>query len=620
VDEPLRTDPNSPETALFPAGHGGDSPPESPHEAATLLPSPAPRSGPPTTEAPTILPAPSSQASEAETVWPGAHAPTATEPTADGSDRDGTVCYFSDYLLERELARGGMGVVYKARQVDLNRTVALKMILAGQLATEADIRRFYLEAEAAAGLEHPGIVPIYEVGQHEGQHYFSMGFIEGESLAQRVAAGPLSPRQAAMLLREVSEAVQFAHDRGVIHRDIKPANILIDAQGRPKVTDFGLAKKLQGGNGLTASGQIMGTPSYMPPEQASGQPDAVGPPADVYALGATLFCLVTGRPPFQAATAMDTLLQVLGDEPVPPRRLNPSVPPDLETICLKCLEKEPSRRYASAGALAEDLARWLGGEPILARPTGRLERLIKWARRRPTAAALILVITAAVVGAAALGAHDLRRSRETIAIVSKERNEAKKSEERAIAKEKEALSARDEARREAAANLRRLVRSALSDGDRLLDEGQPFLALPWYVHALKNDPDGPGAEHRHRVRIANVLASLPRLTRLDQSAYNTVRPGPAGPLRAPQGSAGDPTDQEPRREARADDHGAGAGFALRQPGAAEGDGDHLGRRDRPAGVPRAHAPLSGRRRPVPRRGATVPDRDGDPGLEEASGR
>ena len=262
------------------------------------------------------------------------------------------------------------------------------MILAGQLADETDVRRFYTEAEAAANLDHPGIVPIYEVGQHEGQHYFSMGFVEGQSLAQRLADGPLPAREAAELIAGSAEAIEYAHQRGVIHRDLKPANILLDASGNPRVTDFGLAKKVEGDSGLTGSGQIMGTPSYMPPEQAGGKRGEVGPAADVYALGATLYALVTGRPPFQAATAMDTVLQVVSDEPVPPRRLNASIPRDLETICLKCLEKEPARRYASAAALAEDLRRYLAGEPILARRGSAPERAWRWCHRNPAVASL----------------------------------------------------------------------------------------------------------------------------------------------------------------------------------------------------------------------------------------
>ncbi len=424
------------------------------------------------------------------------------------------VRYFGDYEIIRELARGGMGVVFQARQVSLNRVVALKMILAGQLADETDIKRFYTEAEAAANLDHPGIVPIYEVGQHEGQHYFSMGFVEGQSLSQRVAGGPLPPREAAALLVKVAEAIEFAHQRGVIHRDLKPANILIDAAGNPRVTDFGLAKKLKEDSGLTGSGQIMGTPSYMPPEQAGGSRGEVGPVADVYALGATLYALLTGRPPFQAASVMDTLLMVIADDPVPLRRLNASVPRDLDVICLKCLEKNPGRRYASARALADDLGRWLRHEPILARRASSVERIVRWTRRRPAAAALLFLILAAVAASIGVVLRDIRRNRDTLEVVTRERNSAQVSERQAIdarneAKkaEKEAIGARNEARREATQNLRRLVRMAVDNGNRLVEDDNPLLALPWYVHGLKNEPDGLLAERRHRIRLASVLST-----------------------------------------------------------------------------------------------------------------
>jgi WD40 repeat protein len=304
------------------------------------------------------------------------------------------VRYFGDYEIIRELARGGMGVVFEARQLSLNRKVALKMILAGQLANETDVKRFYTEAEAAANLDHPAIVPIFEIGHHEGQHYFSMGFVEGQSLAHRLSDGPLPVREAADLIRRVSEGIEYAHGRGVIHRDLKPANILLDMSGNPRVTDFGLAKKVQSDSGLTGSGQIMGTPSYMPPEQAGGNRGDVGPAADVYALGATFYALVTGRPPFQAATAMETVIQVISEEPVPPRRLNALIPRDLDTICLKCLEKEPERRYTSARSLADELNRFLAGEPIVARPVGLAERAVKWIRRKPVVAALIALVVA----------------------------------------------------------------------------------------------------------------------------------------------------------------------------------------------------------------------------------
>ncbi len=318
-----------------------------------------------------------------------AEAPTITGLSEVNADSPGpTVRYFGDYELLEEIARGGMGVVYKARQVNLNRTVALKMILAGQLANDADVKRFYAEAEAAAKLDHPGIVPIFEIGQHEGQHYFSMAFVEGASLAKKVANGPLPAREAAQLVQKVAEAVQYAHEHDIIHRDLKPANVLLDGQGQCKVTDFGLAKQMKADSGLTGTGQILGTPSYMPPEQAAGKIDEIGPAADVYSLGAILYCLVTGRPPFQAANPMDTLLQVLNQEPVPPRQLNPQVPLDLETIALKCLEKDQSRRYATARGVSEELLRYLEGRPIVARPVGSAERAIRWCRRNRAVAAL----------------------------------------------------------------------------------------------------------------------------------------------------------------------------------------------------------------------------------------
>lgn len=304
----------------------------------------------------------------------------ATEPYARKSSPVSPVGtairYFGDYEIIEEIARGGMGVVYKARQVNLNRTVALKMILTGQLAGKDDVQRFYTEAEAAAQLDHPGIVPIFEIGEHEGQHYFSMAYIEGDSLAQKVANGPLPPHEAAEIVQKVCQAIAYAHGRGVVHRDLKPANVLMDPSSQPKVTDFGLAKRDESESNLTGTGQILGTPSYMPPEQASGRLDEVGPGSDVYSVGGILYCLLTGCPPFQSSSAMDTLLQVLEKEPVAPRALDPKLPVDLNTICLKCLEKNPKQRYASAAELSDDLQRYLAGEPITARPP-KLTRLVR---------------------------------------------------------------------------------------------------------------------------------------------------------------------------------------------------------------------------------------------------
>ncbi len=306
---------------------------------------------------------------------------------------------FGDYRLLEEIARGGMGVVYKARQRGLNRIVALKMIRSGQLADEQEVRRFRLEAEAAARLNHPNIVPIYEVGETQGQHYFSMAFVPGQSLAKRIAERPLTSPDAARLIRVAAEAVQAAHEQKVIHRDLKPANILLDESGQPHVTDFGLAKHAQDNSDLTATGQIIGTPGYMPPEQASGAGGDVGASADVYSLGASLYAAVTGRAPFQGPTPLDTVKQVTEREPVSPRQLIPSIDRDLETICLKCLQKPPERRYATAQALADDLRRYLAGEPILARPAGAIERMWRWQRRNPARAwlAVLAVLTVTAV-------------------------------------------------------------------------------------------------------------------------------------------------------------------------------------------------------------------------------
>jgi serine/threonine protein kinase/tetratricopeptide (TPR) repeat protein len=307
------------------------------------------------------------------------------------------------YELLEELGRGGMGVVYKARQTSLQRLVALKMIRSGAQADENEVARLRAEAEAVARLQHPNIVQIYEVGEHDGQPYLSLEFVGGGTLARRLAKAPQNARTAAAVLETLARAMHAAHQSGIIHRDLKPANVLLAGEPEvpladctPKITDFGLAKRLDRELGHTVTGQVMGTPSYMAPEQAQGKKD-ITPSADVYALGAVLYELLTARPPFQAETLMDTLLQVINHEPVPPRRLQPKVPRDLETICLKCLEKSPARRYASALALADDLHRFLAGEPIRARPTGVWERGRKWARRRPVSAALVGVSALALV-------------------------------------------------------------------------------------------------------------------------------------------------------------------------------------------------------------------------------
>lgn len=293
---------------------------------------------------------------------------------------------FGQYELLSEIGRGGMGVVYKARQKDLDRVVAVKMILASFLASPEHVRRFQTEARAAARLRHSNIVHIHEVGQCHGQHYFAMEYIEGESLAERIARGPVPLDMAVALVAAVARAVENLHQQGIVHRDLKPSNILLDRDGQPYVTDFGLAKMFEPGSEMTATGVIAGTPSYMAPEQAAGRTSEVGPAADVYSLGAILYELLTGQPPFRQANQLDLLLEILGRDPTAPRRLNPKVPRGLELISLKCLTKTPGDRYASAGALADDLDRFARGEPLQVRPPRLGQRLGQWARRQPALA------------------------------------------------------------------------------------------------------------------------------------------------------------------------------------------------------------------------------------------
>jgi serine/threonine-protein kinase len=337
---------------------------------------------------------------------------------AISATREQIVNYFGDYELIEEIARGGMGVVYRARQVSLNRLVALKMILAGQLATPALKQRFQTEAEAAARLDHPHIVPIYEIGEYDGQHYFSMKLIEGGTLADVLSrssrreeaptsgssirkrqsephVGCYDEKEAARLIATIARAVHYAHQRGILHRDLKPTNILLDDQGEPHITDFGLAKLAEDDSSLTVGAAILGTPAYMSPEQAAGQSKSLTTASDTYSLGTILYELMTGQAPFRAETTMETLRQVCEREPTPPRALNPAVDRDLETICLKCLNKDPLRRYGSAEMLADDLDRWRNREPISARPVSAAEKFWSWCRRKPalaTSLSLILIL------------------------------------------------------------------------------------------------------------------------------------------------------------------------------------------------------------------------------------
>jgi eukaryotic-like serine/threonine-protein kinase len=329
----------------------------------------------------------------------------------------------AEYDVLEEIGRGGMGVVFKARHVRLGRIVALKMILGGALANPDDLQRFENEAAAAAHLQHPNIVALYEVGAFENQPYFSMEYISGTSLAERVSLGPLPGRRAAVYLEATARALHYAHSRGIIHRDLKPGNVLLDEHDQPKVTDFGLAKLIAIDSGQTRTGAILGTPSYMSPEQAAGRKD-LGPAADVYSLGAILYELLTGKPPFAGETALATINLVAEQEPLSPRLLNPAVDLDLETICLKCLEKDPHRRYASAGELADDLRRYLESEPIAARRLGPLGRAVKWCRRKPAWATVLTLSVMALTGFIGFAIQTAREEGELLEQAKKEQHTA----------------------------------------------------------------------------------------------------------------------------------------------------------------------------------------------------
>src|SRR5882724_2289593 len=304
-----------------------------------------------------------------------------------------------DYELLEEIGRGGQGVVFRARQKSLNRTVALKVISLGQWASKAHLKRFRLEAEAAARLEHPGIVPIHEVGERDGSCYFSMKFVEGGQLDEVSRRESIPIRRAVELIANVARTVHYAHEHGILHRDIKPGNILLDQKGEPHLTDFGLARLVESESSVTYTLEVLGTPSYMAPEQAVGNNAAVSSNTDVYGLGAVLYQLLTGQPPFAGGTTYETIKLLLDTQPRPPRLLNPKVDRDLSTICLKCLEKDPQRRYSSALALAEDLGRWLKHEPIVARHTGVFTRGRKWVRRNPASALLVACVVALAAAA-----------------------------------------------------------------------------------------------------------------------------------------------------------------------------------------------------------------------------
>jgi WD40 repeat protein/tetratricopeptide (TPR) repeat protein len=432
-----------------------------------------------------------------------AERPTPTPAETGAYPAPGTVRHFGDYELEAEIARGGMGVVYKARQVSLDRPVALKMILAGHLASADDVRRFQTEAGAAANLDHPCIVPIHEVGEHDGQHYFSMKLIEGRSLSENLAYYADKPRAAAQLLVQVARAVQHAHQRGILHRDIKPGNILVDAQGEPHVTDFGLARRIEGEGNLTLSGAIVGTPEYMAPEQARAQ-KGLSTAADVYSLGAVLYALLTGRAPFPGANVLETLRRVVEEDPAPPRSINPRVPRDLEVICLKCLRKDPAARYDSAEELAAELERWLNGEPIKARPIGLHERTVKWVRRRPAVAALVVLLLLAVQ--AGLGAF-IWQYNDAVTQKNRVEQEIQEKEKESLARQayaEKARVAREDAERRAteAGEANKNTQAALEKArqtdytNALIQVGALALTDPERGQALLEDPQRCPAERR----------------------------------------------------------------------------------------------------------------------------
>jgi WD40 repeat protein len=425
------------------------------------------------------------------------------------------------YEVLQELGRGGMGVVYKARQLGLNRLVALKVLLAGSHASPQHLVRFRSEAEAVARLRHVNVVHIYETGTHQGLPYFVLEFVEGGSLADRIQGQPQPPREAAHLVNVLARAMHAAHQQGIIHRDLKPDNILLainDQQSAiglaqetplgklmadstlltavPKIADFGLAKLLEHAPGLTETGTVVGTASYMSPEQARGRGAHVGVAADVYALGAILYELLTGRPPFKAVTGVDTLLQVIQDDPVPPRQLGRSTPRDLETICLKCLRKEPGRRYASARDLADDLERLLAGRPIAARPVGLGERAWRWCRRNPVIAGLLTAVVVALAGGATVAACFAVRAEENARRADREAGEAQENEQRALEQKQQADAARTQA----------------EDAKRRADEArrgteQQLLRAEWLLYAGQVAEAQREVQDSHVVRARAVLDS-----------------------------------------------------------------------------------------------------------------
>jgi tetratricopeptide (TPR) repeat protein/tRNA A-37 threonylcarbamoyl transferase component Bud32 len=424
-----------------------------------------------------------------------------------------------EYEIIGELGRGGMGMVYKARQVRLNRIVALKMIRAGIHADPMDLLRFQREAEAVAQLRHPNIVQIFEVGERNGMPFFSLEFVEGGSLQQKLDGKPRPPRETAGLIAVLARAMDFAHKQGIIHRDLKPANILLTADGTPKITDFGLAKKLdETDTGQTGTGAILGTPTYMAPEQAKGKNRLIGPPADIYALGAILYDLLTGRPPFKGETIMDTLMMVQNVEPVPPTRIQPKLPRDLETICLKCLQKEPAQRYGTALELSEDLESFLNDRPIKARKVSAAERAWKWAKRRPAAASLIVVCVFALLALGVGGWVFAQREADRATVAENLKKEADQARDASIQEQKRAETNLYRAFDSGDQLFLRISQEALLNQPAMEKVRRDLLlrSLAFYQGFLKEDPKNRNVLYdlgRAQRRVATIYEKLddPRL-------------------------------------------------------------------------------------------------------------